>query len=403
MCPCFVVIRARNFGRMMENTHENISVEICKPGTFMSMEGKATTFSENVLADIASQYRSDDAPAVIGHPDTTAPAYGWVKSLRFDRAKQRLVADLDKIESNFAEAVKAGRYKKISASFFQPNSPANPKPGHFYLRHVGFLGAAAPAIPGLKPVSFAGAPTNEHLTTLNVDFCEMNDNKSILARFKNWLVEKFGTEQAALLTDDEAAKILADNSEEDNGNKDADGKKLEPSNAKPKIPPVNDNDEEKKNKANTSFSESAFAEREKAIKEREKALAEREKTAIHVANASFADGLVKKGSLLPVNKDKLVEVLDAVDTGEQSLSFADGQTKTGDVIRQILGDQPEIVHFGEAVPKSDSQENISFAAPDNYSVDPDRLAIHQAAVTLQKKTPTLSYDDAVKAVERGDF
>ena len=223
----------------------------------------------------------------------------------------------------------------------------------------------------------------------------MNDNKSILARLKNWLVEKFGAEQAALLTDDEAAKILADNSEDDNGDKIAEVKK-------PKLPTVNDNDEEKK-KANTSLSEKAFSEREHAIAEREKEIAEREKKAVHVANSSFADTLVAKGSLLPVNKDKLVSVLDAVDMGATAVSFADSQQKPGDIFRQILSDQPEIVHFGEALPKSGATENVSFAAPDNYSVDPDRLEIHNAALRIQRKTPTISYEDAVKAAESGDF
>lgn len=30
-------------------------------------------------------------------------------------------------------------------------------PGLWYLKHIGFLGATAPAVPGLKPVRFAGA------------------------------------------------------------------------------------------------------------------------------------------------------------------------------------------------------------------------------------------------------
>ena len=44
----------------------------------------------------------------------------------------------------------------MSISLFLPKSSANPKPGKLYLKHVGFLGAAAPAVPGLKPVKFMG-------------------------------------------------------------------------------------------------------------------------------------------------------------------------------------------------------------------------------------------------------
>ncbi len=50
--------------------------------------------------------------------------------------------------------VKAGRFKSRSASFYHPDNPNNPKPGVYYLRHVGFLGAQPPAVKGLKAVEF---------------------------------------------------------------------------------------------------------------------------------------------------------------------------------------------------------------------------------------------------------
>jgi hypothetical protein len=61
------------------------------------------------------------------------------------------------VEPSFAEAVRDGRYRNVSASFYPPSAAHNPRPGVFYLKHVGFLGAAAPAVKGLKTVSFAGA------------------------------------------------------------------------------------------------------------------------------------------------------------------------------------------------------------------------------------------------------
>ena len=66
-----------------------------------------------------------------------------------------VTADPEKVEPNFAEMVNDGRFPKISSSFWPPNHPSNPKPGVWYLRHVGFLGAAAPAVKGLKPASFS--------------------------------------------------------------------------------------------------------------------------------------------------------------------------------------------------------------------------------------------------------
>jgi hypothetical protein len=51
--------------------------------------------------------------------------------------------------------VNAERFNRISASFFLPDAPNNPVRGAYYLRHVGFLGAAAPAVKGLRKPQFS--------------------------------------------------------------------------------------------------------------------------------------------------------------------------------------------------------------------------------------------------------
>jgi hypothetical protein len=69
-----------------------------------------------------------------------------------------LIAEPYQIDPAFADLVNAGRYGSISAAFYRPDSPNNPVPGVWYLRHVGFLGAQPPALKGLPPPSFAGGP-----------------------------------------------------------------------------------------------------------------------------------------------------------------------------------------------------------------------------------------------------
>lgn len=142
-------------------------IEVFKPGTHTSNAGDAVSFSAAEVQAIASAYdpAAHDAPVVVGHPKDNAPAYGWVKGLRFDG--QVLKADLGKLDPAFAELVRAGRYRRVSASFYSPASPQNPKPGGYYLRHVGFLGAQPPAIKGLKAVEFSG-----EADTLTVEFGE---------------------------------------------------------------------------------------------------------------------------------------------------------------------------------------------------------------------------------------
>jgi hypothetical protein len=131
------------------------AIEIFRPGSHTAMGGEELAFTAGDVAAIASSYdpETHEAPIVVGHPAHDLPAYGWVKGLAFRDG--HLVAELDQVDPAFRELVQAGRYKKISASFYRPDAPANPKPGSWYLRHVGFLGAQAPAVKGLKPAQFA--------------------------------------------------------------------------------------------------------------------------------------------------------------------------------------------------------------------------------------------------------
>lgn len=128
---------------------------IFRAGTHRTVGGRAIAFSEGDLAATVAAYDPalHEAPVVIGHPKTDDPAMGWVSGLRC--AGPRLEADFRQLDPAFAEAVEAGRYRHVSAAFYAPDSPRNPKPGVYYLRHVGALGATPPSVKGLGPLTFA--------------------------------------------------------------------------------------------------------------------------------------------------------------------------------------------------------------------------------------------------------
>ena len=130
-------------------------IQIFRPGKFKAMNGQEVSFSADMLEDIARSYDPalHKSPIVIGHPKLDDPAWGWIKSLAFSGGI--LTAMPETIVQEFAAVVAAGHYKKVSASFFTPDSAGNPTPGKHYLKHVGFLGAVPPAVTGLQPVSFA--------------------------------------------------------------------------------------------------------------------------------------------------------------------------------------------------------------------------------------------------------
>lgn len=132
-----------------------MSHTIFKAGTHRTVGGRAIAFSEEDLAATVAAYDPavHEAPVVVGHPKTDDPALGWVSGLKC--VGLRLEADFRQLDPAFAEAVEAGRYKHVSAAFYAPDSPRNPKPGVYYLRHVGALGAVPPSVKGLGPLTFA--------------------------------------------------------------------------------------------------------------------------------------------------------------------------------------------------------------------------------------------------------
>ncbi len=130
-------------------------IEIFKAGTHITSAGQSITFSPEDVEAIAANYQPTqrEAPLVEGHPPEDAPSQGWVSALVSHGG--RLFMRVKQVAPAFAEAVRAGRFKKRSAAFYPPNSPMNPTPGGWYLRHVGFLGAHQPAVAGLADIQFS--------------------------------------------------------------------------------------------------------------------------------------------------------------------------------------------------------------------------------------------------------
>jgi hypothetical protein len=118
--------------------------EIFRAGSY----GDKGEYTAQQLQHVADSYNPDfhEAPAVIGHPDTNAPAYGWAKAVKHEAGK--LFAKLgDDTDPNFEEMVRRGLFKKRSVSFYK-------KPEGLELRHIGFLGAQPPEVKGLAAIKF---------------------------------------------------------------------------------------------------------------------------------------------------------------------------------------------------------------------------------------------------------
>lgn len=131
-------------------------IEIARTGTFTDSAGRPQTFTDSDLAAIAEAYdpAKRDCPLVFGHPRTdAAPAFGWARKLKAEGG--RLLAQFDQVPEAVKKIVAAGHYRHVSMSLM---------PDRKTLRHVALLGAAQPAIDGLKAIELAAAVAPEGLT-----------------------------------------------------------------------------------------------------------------------------------------------------------------------------------------------------------------------------------------------
>jgi hypothetical protein len=315
-------------------------IEVFRSGSFTAMSGEQVSYTSDDLTAIVASYDAENAPApiVVGHPSADSPAYGWVESFDYDDEADRLFANIGQIEPAFADAVDAGRYKRISMAFFKPDSPANPKSGSLYPKHVGFLGGAAPAVSGLKPVAFAGG--EDDVITVEFGEAAFRDVASVFQKLREFMIEKFGRETADEAVPgyminwiDDAADTPAQDQFSEKEEKPMSGKNDKGAHAKPKS---GDADE--------------FANREADLTRREEALAEKEAATAHQTHEAFADQLIDDGRLVTDQKSRVVALMDAM-AGNDELSFADGdETKTSspvDLLKDVLLAQPKIVAFGE--------------------------------------------------------
>jgi len=293
------------------------------------------------------------------------------------------------VQPEFAEMVNAGRFKKRSASFLMPDTKGNPTPGKFYLRHVGFLGAQGPAVKGLKDFQFADEGEGVAEFSEASNSWGWNVIADLFRSVRDSLIERDGVEKADRIIPsyqiDSLRQAAANTSTE-----------------------ITDVTEKKDDNQGGDDKSAQFAAREAELAtthtqltEREKTLADREAKAAREDASEFAEGLVKAGKLLPRQKAPIVELLLAV-PANQSLSFAEGdatvEKPAGDVLRELLTNNPVQVDFSEKSGGEVPGPSADFAAPANALVDPVALEIRNKAKAYMKEHPNVSFIEAVKAV-----
>ncbi len=176
-------------------------IDIFRTGTHRDSGGREREWDAASLDRIAAAFEAGDpAPVVVGHPEHDAPAWAWVGSLR--RTGDRLQARLRDIAPEFREAVEAGRYTGRSVALEGDGEDS------FRLRHLGFLGGAAPAVSGLAPTRFSGRAAVTYEFAAESEALGRSTLARVFRRLREWLIEKGGVEMAdGLIADWEIEQV----------------------------------------------------------------------------------------------------------------------------------------------------------------------------------------------------
>jgi len=324
---------------MSGKPNATVRIEVFRPGTFTPMEGQSISYSAADLKAAADAYDKETAPApvVVGHPSTDAPAYAWAEAFEWDGIAERLYADVGDINPSFAEAVRKGAYRKVSLSFHRPDSPANPVPGAWYPKHIGFLGGAAPAVTGLKNVQFAA-----------------------------------GGEAVTFVADFAGVPV-------------------------PQVPaPANRAPSE----AAFAEREAAFAAKEAEFAAERAAWQKKEQKFAHLENASFTEKLISEGRMLPAHRERIVSILDAAAVSPV-VSFAEGEQPVPmlEALRDVLKEMPVVISFGALDLGPDPEETArpSLAIPSGYTIDPKQTELYNRARQFEREKG-VSFAEAVDMV-----
>ncbi|MFI8017674.1 peptidase [Serratia marcescens] len=364
------------------------TLHIFKAGTHTDMHGRKIDFSETMIGDMVQAYDPSlhEAPIVVGHPRTDDPAYGWVK--RLAAQGRDVLAEPHEVDPAFAELVASKRFKKISASFYTPDSPSNPKPGVYYLRHVGFLGAQPPAIKGLKSASFHEEEDGV------VEFADwgFTTSASMFARLRDFFIEKFGREATDEVIPAWQIDALREAGQPESTPRPAFTEFTVAAPAAPIPPTTEDNtvDEQEKQRL-----EQENADLKRQLDARRQADSQARQQEVHNANAAFADGLVTDGRLAPAAKNVVVAMLDAADAGEEPVSYTEGSITQplGEAFRALLKSAAPLVDFSEVATKERGNPTVHTA--EFADADPVQLALHHKALALSQ-SEKISYESAVK-------
>lgn len=325
-------------------------LEIFKSGSHKDTSGTSSNWDAESLDKIVNIYnrrisedKSYQAPVVKGHPQTNDPAFGWVE--RLARRGNKIVALLKNLDENFIDEVRTGRFKKVSIALYPD----------LLLRHVGFLGAAAPAVKGLNTAQFADQVAEQEIVSDIIEFAEeiCNNDENLSNDTSNSNPEP--TSEGTFSFNDLVARI----------------KELEAENQK-QSERITNSEKEARLSEFREFTESLI---------------------------NHSDGAI----IIPSQAETLIDILEMAFQSDvrdrQGASFSENESNVEKIKHFVSSLQP-VLTLTEFAMKGKSQTITSEADFSGRNVQQDKLEIHRRAKQYQADNPGFSYEEALCVAQK---
>ena len=310
-------------------------VAIMRTGTFKDSAGNPHTFDVAKLDAIAAAYNPQfhEAPEVIGHPKTDDPAWGWVKSLKRDG--DILFYEPGDRVPEFQQMIDLRMFKNRSVKLGADGVT---------IKHVGWLGAQAPAVKGL-PVAFS-----EDSDSIDIEFAEPDD-PGVIEKMKKMLMEMMdmvsGKDKKKETMPEKDGMQMNEKEEENMGEIDDLKKQITESSSR--IAEFSEKEQKK---------DADILALRKQLKEKE--AAERKKDF-----AQFCEGLQKEGKLPPAVVPTVVEFMEIL-SGTETFEFSEGEGKVKvapvERFKTLLGSLKKVIEFSEVATKDKGAKNSEGSA-----------------------------------------
>ena len=360
-------------------------VQIAKVGAAVDGAGNEFQFTPSILRDLQETYSPKDrhrAPFLENH-DESQRNKGLVTSLKVEG--DRLFADSADMDRDFAAAVNSGRIPSLSPALYHPQSPNNPTPGRWHLRHVA--GVQIPGIKGmLRPEFSEGDGGTVYL------FGEVENPVVALARrLRMYFMDEFNPETAEVYI----PQALLENFELMAGNSSAGT--FEEGAAQPTATEATDATAvADPPPADLDALASELDAKAKELEDKEAELAKRVAELNAQEDAEFMERQIREG-FTPAMRDLALSLLGSADN-TRVLVFGEGEAKTEltqkDQIKQLIGQVRIPTTFAEVS-----------GGPDPRVDAGDPVAVAKAAQTLVDQAKAngqvLSAAEAVKQVTGG--